>query len=533
MRRALVLVALCLACSRPERPEASAPSQQPRDGGILIRRLEEDLKTLTPVCTTGSQDAYAHRYLYTPLIYLDRDLRPMPGLASWAILDNGRRYRFVLNRAATFSDKAPVRAHDVLFSLAHIVGSPGAAHLAGSFSDLDWSRTRAIDDRTVDIAFTRPLATQLSRFADLFVIPRHVYATGDVCSTEQAVGSGPYRLTRRVRGKSITLERRADYWGDPVHIQTIVFTHITNHTTAWNALKLGRIHETRVTGPVWQQEHSNRALAQRFYFRPFYKPGYNYIAWNGQHPILRDRSVRHALAMGIPIDTIIRDFYRGTARPLTGPFMPDEPAYNPDVKPIPYDPDAARRLLATAGWHDRDRDGVLDKNGAPLSFSLLIAGEASTPLALILQDHWRRIGVKIDITVVDGTTANEQLRERNYEAAYWAWNLDAEPDLYSTFHSSQVPPRGQNFVTYTNPVADRLIEAARRELDDAKRRALYHELHDVLATDQPYTWIAQTATRWVSDQRIRGVDLSPRMGAFLWYPGEFAWWIADDPAPRL
>ena len=105
--------------------------------------------------------------------------------------------------------------------------------------------------------------------------------------------------------------------------------------------------------------------------------------------------------------------------------------------------------------------------------------------------------------------------------------MDADPIPTHCFTASS-SPRGQNLVFYSNREADRLIDDARRELDASKRKSLYWRLHEVLADDQPYTWTVQVSMKWGLSKRLRGVATSPGYGLFLWYPGEFDWWIHAD-----
>jgi peptide/nickel transport system substrate-binding protein len=137
----------------------------------------------------------------------------------------------------------------------------------------------------------------------------------------------------------------------------------------------------------------------------------------------------------------------------------------------------------------------------------------------------KKIGVELEIRPIDGSAIMKQARTGNFDAAYLAWQLDADPDPYSLFHSSQFPPHGQNFVFYSNPEVDRLIDGARAELDAEKRKALYWRLHEVLADDQPYTWTVQVSMKWGISKRVQGVNTSPGYGLFLWYPGEFDWFV--------
>ncbi|HET8797198.1 MAG TPA: ABC transporter substrate-binding protein [Thermoanaerobaculia bacterium] len=529
----------CLAFSAflhcaPETPIAPAvryPTQddRPRDGGTLVRRLDGDVRTLNPVLAYGTE-RYVAQYLFTPLIYLDRDQRPIPGAAQrWFVRDGGRVYRFVLDARARYADGAPVRARDVEFTLQKIVEAASRAQMAESFLYLDRTRTRVVDDRTIDVAFTRPLSTQLTRFAEVYVVPAHVYEHGNFQEdfNARAVGSGPYTLRTYEPGRQIVVERRADYWGDKPHIQTVIFRVIQDHETAWNALKLGDIDETFLRADTWRRAAQDRALTAHIRFERFPGHTYSYIAWNNRRPLFADPRVRRALSMCIPVDTVVQTLYSGTARRITGPFRDGDAARNPAIAPVAYNPVEGARILADAGWTDRDADGVLDDNhGTPFAFALEIFPN-DRAFAELAQAELRRVGIAVELRIIDA--AIPRIREGNFDAAYLGVDLDSDPDLFGTFHSSQKPPHGGNIVSYANPDVDRLIDEARTEFDVARRQHLHRQLHALLAADQPYTWIVQPDAKWALRRRVRGVQNSPGRGLFLWYPGEFDWWLTDAP----
>jgi peptide/nickel transport system substrate-binding protein len=486
------------------------------------------------VLASSRYDRLVDNYLFTPLIRLDKNLQPIPGLAdSWEISDDGLVYRFELNKKATFSDGTPVLAGDVLFTLTKIADPKSEAlQVAGAFEQLDLTRSRVIDNDTVEVAFRQPLATQLVRFNDVNVIPEHVYSKGNFRTdfTSRAVGSGPYVLVKHEAGKEVVVERRKDYWEERPHIQTVVLKVINDHGTAFNALKRGDIDETIIASDTWLREHNNPETTRTIDFQRFYTLNYNFIGWNNRNPMLADKRVRRALTMCIPIDTVIQDIFHGTARAMTGPFTPDEWAYNPSVPVVRYDLEGARKLFTAAGWLDRDGDGVLEKDGKPFAITLqIIAGSAtSQQFAQLVQAELKRAGVKVEISMLDGAMAIQRMAAGNYDAAYLSWDLDPDPDPFGIFHSSAIPPRGQNYVFYSNPEADRLIDQARHELDQSKRKDLYWRLHEILAEDQPYTWVVQVSAKWGINKRVKGAVSSRGMGFFSWYPGELGWWITRD-----
>ena len=541
---ALIALLLCFACLRDEKPAQNSRAAQkapaanagdgtPQEGGTLVRRIEADIVTLNPVTSTSTYDRQVVDYLFTPIVHVDQDLEPIPGLAdSWEVLEGGKLYRFELNQKATFSDGTPVKASDVVFTLRKIFDPTSEAlQIIGAFEYLDLARTRAIDNDTVEIGFRQPLAAQLIRFHDVMVLPEHVYSKGkfreDFNST--AVGSGPYRLVRRDPGKEIVVERREDYWREKPPLKTVVFKVIADHATAWSALRRGDIDETRLSSDIWRREQANPEYANSVDFRRFYTMSYNFIAWNLRTPRLVDRRVRQALSMCIPTQSVINDLYYGTARAMSGPFTPDSFAYNPTVPVTRYDLTGAKRLLTNAGWMDSNGDGVVDSKGKPLKIELiLIAGNATTlQFGQMLQAEMKKIGVQLELTVLDFSSAIQRIMEGNYESAYFAYDLDNDPDPFNILHSSQFPPRGQNFAYYANPEIDRIIVQARSEMDRSKRKDLYWRLHEIVAADQPYTFTIQVSSKWGLHKRVRGAEVSG-YGLYRWFPGPLAWWIPRD-----
>lgn len=508
----------------------------PQDGGTVVRRLNLDITTVNPISLSSRYDRYIANYLFTPLINLDRNLQPAPGLAdSWEISDDGLVYRFDLNQKATFSDGKPVLASDVLYSIRKIADPASQSVQAhDAFINLDPARTRVIDEHTIEVGFRQRMASQLMRFNDVFVVPEAVYSVGRFREDfiARAIGSGPYVLVRRDIGKEVVLQRRRDFWGERPHIENVVFKVIDDHGTAFNALKLGEIDETLITSDTWLRESTNPQLTRTINFQRFYTLNYNYIAWNNADPLFKDKRIRRAMSMCIPIDAVIQDLFQGTARAMSGPFTPDEWAYNPTVPVIRYDPPASQELLAAAGWKDTNADGVLDREGKPFHFGLIIMSGSATSkqFAQMVQSELKKIGVQVDISVMDGSEAIQRLKAGNYQSAYLSWDLDPDPDPYALFHSSQFPVRGgQNIVFYQNGEADRLMDEARHELDMSKRKDIYWRLHEILAQDQPYTWVVQVSAKWGLNKRLHNVVASRGFGFFQWYPGELGWWIAAQP----
>ncbi|HYM62568.1 MAG TPA: ABC transporter substrate-binding protein, partial [Thermoanaerobaculia bacterium] len=325
--------------------------------------------------------------------------------------------------------------------------------------------------------------------------------------------------------------RREDYWSKKPYIPNVILKVVVDDSTAWNAVQRGDVDETIITSDMWAKASPRPDLQRKLEFRRFYTLTYNFVAWNNRDPILSDRRVRRALAKCIDLKSLINNLYHGTARAMTGPFTPDQFAYNPSVPAIGYDPDGARADLNALGWLDTDGDGILnDKQKRPLKFDMLVFGGsgAAVPFAQIYQAELKRIGVQLNIVQLDPSTVFQRLLSGNFQSCYLSFDLDPDPDVFAIFHSSAIPPHGQNFARYSNPEVDKLIDLGRTTLDRPKRIKIYQQLHELIADDQPCTWTLQVSVKWAINRRVRNVKESKGKGLFLWYPGELDWWLAKD-----
>lgn len=535
----VLLLSLALGCGRETAYRAASPAgpsdDTPQEGGTLVRRLEGDVTSLNPISGSSRYEAEVTWFLFTPLLQLDQELNLIPGLAEkWEISTDGRLYTFHLNPRATFEGGVPVRAADVLFTLRKIVDPTSEApQLAGAFEGIDWSHTAAVDDHTVTVAFNQPRAGQVFAFV-LDVLPEHIYSKGDFKTgyATRAVGNGPYRLVRRVPDKEILLERREDYWGPRPYLRRILFKIVVDDNTAWNAMKRGELDDTLVTSDQWQLEGNTPQVQRVMDIRRFYTLSYNCIPWNNRDPILSDKRVRRALAMCLDRKSIIANIFHGTARVMTGPFTPDQWAYNPNVPAIEYDPEGALKLFQQAGWGDSDGDGILDKGGKPLQIEMLVAAgtSATVPFVQVYQSELKQIGVELKVLSVDPAVMIQRILKGNYQAAYMGWDIDPDPGgiLFPMFHSSQFPPAGENIVFYANAEVDQLLVDGRQEMNRSRRMAIYQHLHEILAADQPYFWTMQVSAKWAVSRRIHNVKESKGFGLYDWFPGPLEWWIPAD-----
>ena len=254
--------------------------------------------------------------------------------------------------------------------------------------------------------------------------------------------------------------------------------------------------------------------------------GYSYIAYNLRKPPFDDVRVRQALTHAIDVDMIMRYVLYGEGERVTGPYPPSAPWTDGTAKPAAFDLARARELLAQAGYTPGD-DGWLYKDGKRLEFNLITnnGNPVRKAILTIVQDNWRRLGVKCNTQVFEWAVFLEDfVNPGTFDALILGWRLGVDPDQYQLWHSSQTGFAQLNFTGLKAPHVDVLLERIRREYDNEALRKLTAQLHRDIAELAPYTFLfAPRATR-VLDRKWRMHDsgqgqipVRPGRGGELFY----------------
>jgi peptide/nickel transport system substrate-binding protein len=231
-----------------------------------------------------------------------------------------------------------------------------------------------------------------------------------------------------------------------------------------------------------------------------------------------------ALAMLTDKKTFLKTKLYGAGVLVSGSQYYFGPVYDHSVNSIAYDPDAALDLLAEVGWIDTDGDGILDKDGVPFAFTMLIpSGTAiSEQYSEMMQYNLRRVGIRMDVLALEWASFLERVMSRNFDVVVMSWAMELESDPYQLFHGSQADPdlRRSNPVGFKNALADELIGRIRLAIDDDERQRLNYSFHRLLDAEQPYTFLWTRKEFGVYNQRYRGVKFYPLRPGFdlrEWY----------------
>ena len=195
-----------------------------------------------------------------------------------------------------------------------------------------------------------------------------------------------------------------------------------------------------------------------------------------------------------------------------GPYKPGTWACNPKIRDFDYNPERARQLLAEAGWREKNAAGILVQNGKPFSFTILTnQGNAERlKTALIIQQRLRAVGIDVNIRVIEWASFLKNFIDKgDFEAIILGWTIGQDPDLFDVWHSSKTGPKELNFIGYKNSEVDRLLEEGRGTFDMEKRRKAYWRIQDILADEQPYTFLYVPDALPVVNARFRGIEPAP------------------------
>jgi ABC-type transport system substrate-binding protein len=314
------------------------------------------------------------------------------------------------------------------------------------------------------------------------------------------IGCGPYVFREWKSDQYIVLDRFNDYWEGTPNYENYVYRVIPDLLTQEMEFYAGTIDSYGV------QPHQVERLKPDDRFQNFSGTsfGYTYVGYNLRRKPFDDRRVRLALSMAIDVNKIIKYVLYGQGERITGPFVKQTDYYSHAVKPIPYDPEGALRLLYTAGWK-RNAQGWLEKDGKQLQFTLITnsGNDLRKAILAIAQDAWKQIGIDVRTDLLEWSVfIQERVNKFDFDALILGWQMGIDPDLYQIWHSSQTHPHQLNFVAFKNKEADDLIIKIRQEYDHHTQVQYCQRLHEIIAREQPYTFLYVGKWTAVLDERI-------------------------------
>ncbi|CAN5628287.1 peptide-binding protein [soil metagenome] len=526
---ALLIPATLIACS-PGDGGPGLVTGDPEYGGTAVVGVMSDFQAFNPVVNTAIlTDEVMKHMLFTPLVQYNDQLEIQPHLAeSWDLDETGVTFR--LRQDVRWHDGQPVTAEDVKFTF-DLAKSEEAASLLGSAYLTMVQTATVLDPHTIRFDFVAPHAQPLDAFW-WPPLPRHLLQNVSPAELAQAdfnanpVGSGPFRFASWERGQRLTLEANTEYseaLGGRPYLDRVVFRVIPEATTMLTELLAGGADNI---GWTLLPDQAQQLMGQSgIDVRHFPSREFTYIGLNNERPQFRDAETRRAIAMAIDRQQIINALLHDFATPASG-MIPNWSPMDPGLDPLPHDPNAARQLLAQAGWQ-AGPDGILQRQGQPLRFTLLVnaANRTHQDVATVVQQQLRQVGANIEIRTVEFQTMLRQHRARDYDAVISNWTLDTfKVDPTPLFSCEQArTAESPNRAGYCNPQADQLMQQGLRTTDQGQAQQIWQDYSRILQQDQPIIFMHWSDDLGAIGPRLQNVETGIRSKLV----NAREWWIPE------
>jgi len=535
---ALLLLTLLTACSAADQVADTAPNEIPETvadiparGDRLVDASIGDATNLIPMIAGDASSHAIAGQLYLSLLKYDKNLDLAGQLAeSWDVSKDNKTIIFHLRPNLKWTDGKPLTSTDCVFTLQLMQDKHTQSAYKADYALV--SGFEAPDARTFIVHYSEPFSPALASWSSLAILPKHIFEHVDIMNTELSrqpkATIGPYRLSDWQSQQSILMTANPDYFDGPVWINERLTRIIPDRATQFLELSAGRLDSVGLTPVQYQRLFDTKPLLKANYTRYKYLDFvYTYLGFNLKRKPFDDIRIREAIAYAINRQEILDGVQLGLGETIASPYKPGTFWVNQKLKPRPYNPDKATDLLAEAGWRDSDGDGILDKNGTPLSFTILTnnGNKQRADAATIIQHRLKKIGIAVNIRLVEWSAFIENfINKRQFDAVILGWSLSPDPDQFTIWHSSQTGPRQFNFLSYSNAKVDAALESARRTFDRQARKTQYDIMQEEIYNDVPMVFLFAPYSLPVMHKRIHGVKPAP---AGIGYNSEH-WYV---PAP--
>jgi len=471
----------------------------------LVYYESYDPRSLDPALSTDVPTGEMVTLAFDRLTQFDPDGRLEPALADrWSASRDGRRYLFHLRAGVKFHNGTPLTTAAVRVSFLRVLapGTKGGrpwplypiagaeAYAAGRAGDV--TGMTLVGDSGLAFTLTEPLAI----FPKFLAMPvASVVPPPPADPGERPIGTGPWRFVAWQHDDALTFARNPDYWGGAPLTDTLIVRIIPEPLTRAAEFEAGRLSVIEVPfGETarWRAQHPHWLVE---------KPALRvvYVALNNRRGPLSDVRVRRAINQAVNVPEILATLYGGRGIRARGAIPPALAGSDTTRPAYDYDPAAARRLLAQAGY----------ATGIDVQLWRTAANVELSRAAQAIQSQLAAVGVRVELVERDASSQREAARKGQADMVildWWADYPDADNFLYPLFYSGSFGPGG-NCAFYADAVTDSLILAARRTADEAARTALYRRIDDRVYAAAPWLYLWFPKDLWAHRPELSGWDL--------------------------
>lgn len=473
----------------------------------LVVAQGADAKSLDPHGTNDQPSSRVMRQIYETLVDQTEEMELIPGLAEeWSQIDD-TTFEFKLKQGVMFHNGEEFKASDVKFTLLRALESPNVGHIVEA---IDPAKIVVVDDYTVQIGTKEPFAPLLAHLAHTgasILNEKAVTEAGDDYG-QNPVGTGPFKIESWTNGDNIVLVRNDEYHKDPAKLTKITFRAIPEDTNRAIELETGAVDIVYDVSPndlARVEENPDLTLIRDLSLST------GYIGFNCAKEPFNNVKVRQAINMALDTEAIVNTVYKGLGSPADGPLTPQVWAANRELEQYGYDVEAAKALLAEAGY--------------PEGFSTTIwtnENPQRMQMAEIAQNQLAAIGINTEVKVMEWGAYLDGTANGEHDMFILGWvTVTGDPDygLFPLFHSSTFGDAG-NRTFYSNPKVDELLEKGRFSTDPAEREAAYKEVQQIVRDEAPWVFMIFNENASATGANVKGFKQHPA-GHYRLYPVYF------------
>ena len=513
-------------------------------GGEFKMNLGQAPTTLNALSSSDGYATDVQAYILESLLTRNVDTREWePSLAKeWSISKDGKTFEFILRDGVKWHDGKPLTIADVKFSYDAIMDPKDKYKTAHSRSYFENIRSvETVAPNKVIFHVGTPYFNNFAVAAGITVVPKHLYENPSKAQekvlNKTLVGTGPYMLKEFDRSKRIVLTSNPNWWGRTApnmkgayNFQTITMRFIQDSTIQIRSIENGDLdflplqpeeYVQKAVGPKWGKsvkkvQTQNKNVS-----------GYTFVGFNLSNPIFKSVKTREAIVNLFDREKMIKKLLFDMSLPATGPLYQQSDYADPSVKPIAFDPKGALQKLRDDGWKDTDGDKILDKmidgKKVNLSFTILEPSPEFVKFLTTFQEDAKKAGVDVQVKVVEWNAFIKLLDERKFEAVRLAWGGgDLEWDPKQVWHSDSIKNQGSNFVQYSNPKVDKLIDESRLLMDKKERVTKLREVYRTIAADVPYIFLFNGKFKFYGHSERLGREKD----TYIYGIGSEYWWMS-------
>jgi peptide/nickel transport system substrate-binding protein len=483
----------------------SQGSSAVKEGGVFRLGTSSSIDSLNPFIAFQSDAYTTFEYIYPTLVQYTPALKVVPNFArGWKTSPDGRTWTFSLVPNAKWSDGKPLTAADAAWTFSTIqkFADGATANSAGYVAHM--KSATAPNATTLVLSYSQPVANVLSQVQQVPIMPQHIwaqYATGNgkALKTFQnnapIVSGGPFILTKYTPKQVALFKKNPTFYGPKPHIDGFGLQFFQTTDAEVTALKSGQLDG--IEDPV---PPTSVATLKAGHFLVQSSPGDSFDDFiinsspdqQASHKELLNPLLRQAFDHAIDRPEVVSTSLLGHGQPGSTIIPPATGSWSdPSIKPTQFSLDTANQLLDQAGYK-MGSNGLRIANGHPMSYTVIMpsdrASEYGNRSFQIIQPDFKKIGVQLNLKVLDPSAAYDALTAnnyRNFEISMWDWYPLTDPDFMLsvlTCNSFDV----WNDTGYCSKAYDNLYSAQSAAMDPAKRTQVVYQMQQMIAAAKPY-----------------------------------------------